>query len=163
MTIKEKFSDPIAEVLDLDSAQDPLALETEYSMVQAAPAQPPAPVEKDAEDIEVDKRIDTVYEAAMDAFRTQTDLIDNVLEPRYIARNAEIAANFLTIALNAAATRARVKTDRRRAGAFAPYMPGKTTNNFIVADRNDLLKLVKVDGERVQLGVPPPVGEDEPK
>lgn len=108
--------------------------------------------EKDEEDIEVEKKIDNVYDAAMAAFNNQTAYIE-VIEPRYAARNAEVAANYLNIALSAANSRAKVKVDRKRANAsFVPYGPGgKTTNNMIFANREDILKMITIDNQQTEV------------
>jgi len=147
----KQFTHPLETLLNLDPSDNSLDIETEYAVATAAPVPAPAPTEKDDEYVEVDKKIDTVYDAALAAFKNQTEYTE-IIEPRYAARNAEVAANYLNIALNAAATRARVKTDRRRASGFAPFNNGgKTTNNFIVADRNEILRMVQVDDEKKEL------------
>jgi hypothetical protein len=104
-----------------------------------------APPEKDAEDIEIDEKIDTVYTAAIDAFNTQTAFME-VIEPRYAARNAEVAANYLNIALNAASVRAKVKGDRKKSAQFVPFTNNKT-NGAVVASREDIMKMLAVDAE----------------
>lgn len=108
-------------------------------------ADTPAP-EVDVEDVEIDKKIDAVYDAAIDAFNTQTSYTE-MIEPRYAARNAEVAANYLNIALNAAATRARVKGDRKRNASFVPYANGQKANNVVVASRDEIMKMIAVDAE----------------
>jgi hypothetical protein len=101
--------------------------------------------EKDEEDVEIDAKIDTVYGAAIDAFNQQTAYTE-IIEPRYAARNAEVAANYLSIALNAAATRARVKGDRKRQAAFVPFNNQKQ-NNVVVASREDIMKMISIDAD----------------
>lgn len=108
-------------------------------------AEVPQPPEKDEEDIEIDKKIDTVYDAALDAFNQQTAYTE-IIEPRYAARNAEVAANYLNIALNAAATRGKMKSERKRNAAFVPYA-GKTQNNVVVASREEIMRMISVDAE----------------
>lgn len=100
----------------------------------------------------IDGKIDTVYTAALDAFNQQTQLTD-IIEPRYAARNAEVAANYLNIALNAAATRARVKGERKRNNAFVPYggQGGRGQNNVVVASREDIMRMISVDAETKEL------------
>jgi hypothetical protein len=145
---KPTYLHPLEEILGIESGST-LDIESEYA-VAPAPAQAlPAVVEKDEEDVEVDKKIDTVYDAALAAFKNQTEYTE-IIEPRYAARNAEVAANYLNIALNAAATRARVKTERKRANTFVPFNNGggKTTNNLIVADRNEILRMIQVDDRK---------------
>ena len=148
---KPTYTHPLEEILGIEAGST-LDIESEYAVAPTSATPVPAVVEKDEEDAEVDKKIDTVYEAAMNAFKNQTDYTE-IIEPRYAARNAEVAANYLNIALNAAATRARVKTDRKRASTFVPFGTGggKTTNNLIVADRNEILKMIQVDGEKKEL------------
>lgn len=104
-----------------------------------------APPEKDEEDIEIDTKIDTVYTAAIDAFNNQTAYME-VIEPRYAARNAEVAANYLNIALNAASVRAKVKGDRRKNAQFVPFTNNKS-NGAVVASREDIMKMLSVDAE----------------
>ena len=111
-----------------------------------------APPEKDAEDAEIDGKIDTIYQAAIDAFNTQTAYTE-IIEPRYAARNAEVASNYLNIALNAASTRAKVKGERKRNAAFVPFtgQGGKTQNNVVVASREDIMRMISVDAETREL------------
>ncbi len=99
------------------------------------------PAEKDEEDRAIDAKIDTVYDAALDAYTNQVAFCD-IIEPRYSARNAEVAAQYLSIALNAAATRARVKGDRARGAAFMPYANSKFQQNIVVASREDIMKMI---------------------
>lgn len=126
---------------------------TEYDQVLAsdviAAQQEP---QKDQEDIENDARFDEVYTAAKEAFDNQMAYTE-IIEPRYAARNAEVAANFLNLALQAAATKARVKTDRKRATAFIPGANGasKVTNNTIVASREEILRMISIDADTKEI------------
>lgn len=104
-----------------------------------------APPEKDAEDVEIDGKIDVVYTAALDAFNTQTAYMD-VIEPRYAARNAEVAANYLSIALNAATARAKIKGDRKKTAQFVPFTDNKK-DGTVVASREDIMRMIQVDAE----------------
>lgn len=103
--------------------------------------------EKDAEDIAIDDKIDAVYDAALEAYQHQTAMVE-ILEPRYAARNAEVAANYLNIALNAAATRAKIKGDRKKSAQFVPFTAGNGANQgVVVASREEILKMISVDAE----------------
>lgn len=102
--------------------------------------------EKDEEDLAIDKKIDDVYDSAIGAFRDQTEMVQ-IMDPRYAARNAEVAANYLSIALNAAATRARVKTDRKRNSTFVPYSNNRNPNGTVVATREDIMRAISVDAD----------------
>lgn len=130
----------------------------EYGMVEqpagqlANPDAPPVD-HKDEDDVLIEKRIDDVYDNAMQAFQNQTAYME-IIEPRYAARNAEVAANYLNIALAAANSRAKVKTDRKRANqSFVPYsnQGGKTTNNIIMANREDILRMMTMDSDKKEL------------
>lgn len=101
--------------------------------------------EKDEEDVEIDVKIDTVYTEAIDTFRQQMQYAE-IVEPRYAARNAEVAANYLNIALGAAGMRAKVKSDRKKTNAFVPYA-GKNPNGAVVASLDDIMKIISVDAE----------------
>ena len=123
--------------------------EDEYEQVTegelAEMAEVPQPPEKDADDIEIDKNIDTIYEAALGAFNQQTAYTE-IIEPRYAARNAEVAAGYLSIALNAVATKARTKSDRKKLAAFVPYA-NKTQNNVVVASREEIMRMISIDAD----------------
>lgn len=104
-----------------------------------------APPEKDEEDVMIDQKIDDVYDAALGAFNQQTQYME-VIEPRYAARNAEVAANYLNIALGAATARAKVKGDRKKNMAFVPFTNNKASGT-VVASREDIMRMIAVDAE----------------
>jgi hypothetical protein len=145
------IKNPLFETLNIEQtvfssdADSELAEYEENLPVENASA---APEEKDADDVENDRKIDVVYSEAIEAFRTQNGYTE-IVEPRYAARNAEVAATFLNIALQAAATKARVKNDRKRVKQFIPNAGGKTVNNVVMANREDILKMLSVDGQVV--------------
>ncbi len=124
----------------------------DVTMTPAVPAEAPVDL-KDEDDKLIEGKIDEVYAAAMEAFNNQTAFIE-VIDPKFAARNAEVAANYLNIALQAAVGRSRVKTDRKRANqTFIPYGTpgGKTTNNIVIADRNQILKMISIDSDEKKL------------
>lgn len=108
-------------------------------------AEKPAPVEKDEEDKEIDAKFDTIYDVALETFQQQTEYTQ-IIEPRYAARNAEVAAAYLTIALNAAATRAKVKGDRARQAVFVPYA-NKSSSNTVICSREEIMRLISIDAD----------------
>lgn len=144
--MSKQFDHPLDSVFGITSEN--FDVDNQYSIVEqpnVVAATPMVDV-KDEDDVLVEQRIDAVFEAAMDAFETQTSYLD-IIEPRYAARNAEVAANYLNIALQAANSRAKTKTDRKRANqTFIPHGSGnKTTNNVIMANREDILKMMTLD------------------
>ena len=148
------FDHPLDSVFGISS--DEIDIDSQYSMtevpretLQSIDPNVPAPDPKDEDDLLVEKRIDEVFDAAMDAFSTQNAYIE-VIEPRYAARSAEVAAQYLNIALSAANSRAKVKTDRKRANqTFIPHgNGGKNTTNVIVANREEILRMITIDQDK---------------
>jgi hypothetical protein len=145
--MSEKMKHPLADVFDLAPvAQDesldlsPEAVDESYDMVPQGQVQPPAIVD-DEEDKEIGKKIDEIYDVAMAAYNNQTAYVE-ILEPRYAARNAEVAANYLNTALNAVSLKAKVKNEKKKINAgFVPFKNNGGTN-IVVADRNQILQMM---------------------
>jgi len=137
--ITPKFTNPLDELFGTDAAEGELA-EYETAQVPAVAA----PVELDEDDIQTNKRFDEVYDQALGTFQNQMAYTE-IIEPRYAARNAEVAATYLNIALQTAATKAKIKTDRKRTAGFTPG--GKVTNNTIVATREEIMRMISVDAD----------------
>lgn len=142
----KKLTNPLDELFQTEQPAGDIA---EYQQVTegelVAMQEPAGAPEKDAEDVEIDDKIDTVYTNAIETFQQQMQYAE-IVEPRYAARNAEVAANYLNIALNAAGMRARVKADRKKTNAFVPYA-GKNSNGAVVASLDDIMKIISVDAE----------------
>jgi len=143
------FKEPLENVFDVESTEilpehtmHGIIPADEYITTTVEAVNPEGPKD-DEEDLNISAKIDDVYDKAIGAFEEQTAYIQ-VIDPRYAARNAEVAAQYLKIALDAAATRANVKRDKRRSGAgFIPFANNGTGNqNVIVADRNELLRIM---------------------
>jgi hypothetical protein len=156
--MSDNIENPLQKVFNMSEATSELDIEKDYAMVdgneiQAAqgtfhPVEPPVDI-KDEDDKLVEQRLDEVYDTAIKAFQDQTSYIE-VIDPKYAARNAEVAANYLNIALQAANSRANVKRDRKRANqGFIPFPNAKKGPDLLVADRNSILKMLSlnVDGE----------------
>jgi hypothetical protein len=120
----------------------------DFAVISADPGadqdQEPDPDAKSAEDAEIDQKIDDVHKAAIEAFNTQTAYME-LIEPRYAARNAEVAAQYLNIALNAANSRARVKADRAKTKAFVPYAnaQNKLGGQTVTASREEIMAMLE--------------------
>lgn len=142
---------PLDSVFGISEDLTESEIDSRYEMVETNQPAPAASAQdvKDEDDLMVEKRIDDVYESAMSAFQQQVSYTE-IIEPRYAARNAEVAANYLNIALAAANSRAKVKNDRRRSNqGFVPYNnAGKTTNNILIANREEILKMITIDDEK---------------
>ena len=96
------------------------------------------------EGIDVKSAMADVYERAMEAFEEQVNNAA-IVEPRYAARNMEVAKQFLDSALEAAKAQQnqnqhkdKIEVAAGKAGLLNG--PKNVTNNILVADRNDILK-----------------------
>lgn len=92
------------------------------------------------EDKEIAQQLATIYGYAVEAFEQQTNLITEV-DPRFAARNAEVAAQYLNIALNSVNSRATIRQNKLKLKVDGST-PGTVNQNLIVADRNELLRLL---------------------
>lgn len=136
---------------DLDKKEEEYVLATEKAVTDLAAGEEVGdadPNAKDTEDVEVDRKIDEVYDAAMTAYNNQMAYTE-IIEPRYAARNAEVALTALNIALSAANSRANVKNNRKKTNAFVPYANGgsKHAGNTVVTSRETLMNMID-DAER---------------
>jgi hypothetical protein len=94
------------------------------------------------EDLKVQAQMDTIHAAAMSAFNQQQTLSQEV-DPKFSARNSEVAAQFLNIALSAVTNRAKAKNDRQKLRLAKDGVgsgPSTVHNNLIVADRNTIMR-----------------------
>ena len=99
--------------------------------------------EERIEDLHIDGQLESVHNAALIAFEKSARMSEEA-DPRFAARNAEVAAQYLNIALNAVNSRvdAKFKRQKIRQTAIKAGTPGTVNNNIIVADRNELLKQI---------------------
>lgn len=96
----------------------------------------------DDKDDEIDAQFQEVYDLSLEAFEQQSQEAE-LVEGKYKARNGEIAAQYLNIALNAAKEKGSLKTNKDKLSLAAEKVTksgGTTNNNLIVGDRNDILK-----------------------
>lgn len=115
---------------------------TEGALVQAEP------IDHDdlEDDRETDRKMDAIYNLALETFSEQTAMVQ-IMEPRYSARNAEVAAQYLNIALSAIQGKAKVKTERKKAGAAATAAAKPGATNVVVASREEIMRMISVDAE----------------
>lgn len=97
--------------------------------------------EERIEDMQIDGKLNEVYDNAMTAFNTHASVVDGA-DPKFAARNGEVAAQFLKIALDSANSKidAKYKRNKVRIARQGAGTPNQVQNNLIVADRNDVLK-----------------------
>jgi len=92
------------------------------------------------EDLAVASQLATVYGYAIDAFEQQTQMVSEV-DPRFAARNAEVAAQYLNIALDSIKSRATIRQNKLKM-KIDGTTPGTVNQNLIIADRTELLKML---------------------
>ncbi len=101
--------------------------------------------EERLEDLHIDGQLDNIREAAIGAFEHQQRMAQEA-DPRFSARNAEVAAQYLTIALNAVNQRVDAKYKRnkikiaRGEGKTAPATGAPQGVIVVTADRNEVLR-----------------------
>lgn len=111
----------------------------------------------DDKDSEIEGQFQEVYDAAMEAF-DETAAESDLIEPKFRARNKEVAVQFLNTALNAAREKSTLKQHKDKVAVEVGKVQnsGKTVNNnLVVADRNELLKMMgkgkEHEGETVEV------------
>ncbi len=106
--------------------------------------------EFDEMDVQINEQFQEIYDTAMDAYEQQAE-DSQTIDPKYRARNHEVAVQYLNTALNAAKERNATKMakDKLANKAMTGGGPKTLNQNVIVADRNDILKEIfnKKDGQ----------------
>lgn len=87
------------------------------------------------------KQYDDIYQAAVETFNHQIDMLQNV-EPKYSARLTEVANMLLNTALSASKLKYEVHNNKSKK---VNITNNKITNNnnLITADRNEILKIIQ--------------------
>jgi translation elongation factor EF-1beta len=98
--------------------------------------------EYDEKDQEIEEQLQEIFDTAMDAYEQQALDIESI-EPKYRARNQEVAVQYLNTALSAVKEKSNTKMAKDKMKTKEVAAGPKTLNqNVIVADRNDLLKQI---------------------
>lgn len=105
--------------------------------------------EERIDDLAIDSKLESIHTAALDAFESQHRLSQEV-DPKFSARNAEVAAQYLNIALNSVNSKIDAKYKRSKIRLVKDKKPNQVQNNVIVADRNSLLKTL-FDNQEVEM------------
>lgn len=108
---------------------------------------PDIDTEERIDDLQLDAKLETLHTTALDAFESQHRLSQEV-DPKFSARNAEVAAQFLNIALNSINSKvdARYKRSKVRIAKANVGRPTQVQTNVIIADRNSMLKTMLDNG-----------------
>jgi hypothetical protein len=135
------ITSPLEDIFDIEAGTTERAL-------QIVPASTEMTAIDDAEEEQIATQLSTVYSYALDAFEQQTANVQTI-DPKYAARTAEVAAQYLNIALNAVNTRVsnRDRREKRKGGRIESQNADTINNNIIVADRNELLRMMDEQGD----------------
>ena len=98
----------------------------------------------DGKDSEIENQIEEVFNESMQGYKTLESFLE-AIEPKYRARMAEVALQYLKTGLDAANSKAKQKDTKDKINlreALASKGNGKGSNNTVIvaADRNELLK-----------------------
>lgn len=102
------------------------------------------PVEYDDKDAEVDEQFQEVYDKAMSAFEYQMERADSTdIDPKYVARMHEVAANYLNTALAAAKEKSTIKSNKDKLNAVLKKAASVTQNNTVIMTHADAIKALR--------------------
>lgn len=112
------------------------------------------PPSYDDKDDEIETRLEEIYAVAMSNVATISDEIERV-EGKYKSRIGEVTATMLGVALGAVREKRELKQhkDKNALATQTAKTPGTVNNNLIVADRNEILRIMQgatIDGECTQ-------------
>lgn len=101
--------------------------------------------EYDNKDSEIEEQVQEIFHKAMNGYISLEALLDGV-EPKYRARLAEVALQYLRTGLDAANSKAKQKESIDKLKVKQTKESGGTTNNIVfTGDRNDFLKRMRED------------------
>lgn len=142
MSKKTTFASPLEEVFDLPSGTTTLPQYIGKDDIIEPQVEDAEEASNKQMESGIVKNIDDVYDAAMQVFEMQSEMIETV-DPKFAARNAEVANAYLNTALHAMKLKTDMLKDRRSKKTSSPgQTAGTINNNVIVADRNDVLRAI---------------------
>ena len=101
----------------------------------------------DEKDSEIEEQLQELYDMAVEAFENQQEESDGI-EPKYRARNAEVAVQYLKTALEAAREKRQLKEHKDKV-VIKEKSGGTINNNLVVTDRNALMDVIRNAKKRV--------------
>ena len=94
----------------------------------------------DNKDEELDQQFQNVHDAAMTAFDDQQEDGDTI-DPKFKARNQEVAVQFLNTALNATSAKAQLKQSKEKLEVTKLKVGVDATRTGVAMDRNEILRM----------------------
>lgn len=138
---KEKLTDhPLEDVFDIEENS------TIVEYTEPIPSELVEMPAYDAKDNEIEGQLEEIYTIAISGATTTSDEIERV-EGKYKARIAETTAGMLNVALGAVREKRELKKHKDSQVSSPGTGTHTTNNNLIVADRNELLRML-IDKQR---------------
>jgi hypothetical protein len=137
--IKQELSThPLEDALDIESG----TTMTEYKEV--TPSAPVIAPTYDSKDAEIEGKLEEIYDLAISNVEIISGEIE-IVEGKYKARMGEVTATMLNVALGAVREKRELKQhkDKSAIEAAAGGTPHTVNNNLVVADRNEILRLLR--------------------
>ena len=137
------FSDNFKDEVSTNERSSTLIDPTSGEIIERSSSPEEVELEKEErlEDLHIDGQLETVHTNAIIAFENSSRMAGEV-DPKFAARNAEVAAQYLTIALNAVNSRVEAKYKRAKIKITKEKKDGVIPNGstVVIMDRNALLK-----------------------
>lgn len=134
---------PLEDVLDIESGT------TVVEYKEALPAEVVQHVKYDQKDDEIESKLEEIYAMAIGQVAIISDEIERV-EGKYKARVGEVSAAMLNVALGAVREKRELKAhkDKQTIAEAAAGNAKTVNNNLIVADRNEILRLLSKEDNK---------------
>lgn len=134
---------PLESVLDIEEGSTQLPVHADNQTIELVDCD-----DYDEKDKEIELQFQQVYDAAMEAFQNQSE-DSELIEPKFRARNQEVAVQFLNAALNAAKEKSSLKMqkDKINLKINAQKGPNTVNQNLIVTDHSDLMRTLMGQSE----------------
>lgn len=94
----------------------------------------------DNKDKELEEQFQNLHDRAIEAFENQQEDIE-VIDPKYKARNAEVAIQYLRTALEAVQSKSLLKQHKDKINV--KQKTGTVNNNVVLANRNDIIRAIQ--------------------
>ena len=96
----------------------------------------------DDKDHELEEQLQDLYDMSLEAFENQQEESDTI-EPKFKARNAEVAVQYLKTALEAVREKRVLKEHKDKITVKEKTSGSTTNNNLVVADHNALMEMIE--------------------
>lgn len=135
VTEKRKVQHPIEDIFNISSGSTEIVVETTKPSLELVPHE-----SYDGKDVEIEKKLEQIANAALDGYDSQVLIVEDLEEPKFAARNMEVANALLATALGAVKEISEIKKHKDKLAAQVNKPPKTVNQNLIVGSRNEILK-----------------------